>query len=273
MSLLRSAVSNVLTKIRALPAVQNLRRKRHLSHFLAARGYGSHYGFFPTFAAAHAWLPKTGAFDRADFADEYIEIRTQRVFAYDYPVMFWLKQAFEQGAVSVFDIGGSVGVHCHAYRKYMDYPVGLQWLVCELSHAVRQGRELAAREQVSGLQFTEDLSPAAFVGDVLMAAGAIEFIEGFRLDKFLAEMPSRPKHILLNKLPLHDGPDVVSTQNIGGGAFTPHHVYNRQAYVKAIECLGYELVDAWEVPERSFFVPGEPAKSFDCYSGLYFRAR
>ncbi|RZI83552.1 MAG: methyltransferase, TIGR04325 family [Rubrivivax sp.] len=268
----RQLVTRTVGHVKKLPGIEALRRRRHLAHFFSSRGYGAHYGVFSSFEQARDWLPKTGEFDRPEFSEEYLGVRTQRVFAYDYPVMFWLKMAFAQGATSVFDIGGSVGVHYYAYSKFLDYPEQLHWTVCELSHAVRLGRELAVKEDARQLHFTESMAPAEIAADVLIMAGTLEFIEDWRFGDFLRRCQRRPNHILLNKLPLHNGDDFVSTQHICAGAFAPHHVFNRAKFIESVEREGYRLVDAWDVPDRSFFMPGHPDKSFDTYSGLHFQA-
>lgn len=269
----RQWMTKAVGHLKKLPGVGALRRRRHLAHFFSSKGYGTHYGVFDSFAQARDWLPASGEFDRPEFSEEYLGVRTQRVFAYDYPVMFWLKMAFAQGATSVRDIGGSVGVHYYAYRRFLDYPAQLDWTVCELSNAVRLGRELAQKEGVGGqLRFTESMDPSGVAADVLILAGTLEFLDGPGLDQFLARCERRPNHILLNKLPLHDGADFVSTQHICAGAFAPHHVFNRARFIASIEQQGYRLVDAWDVPDRTFFMPGHPDKSFDTYSGLHFQA-
>lgn len=261
---------SLVEQIWALPGLRQLRERRALKHYLSPAGYGLHWGRFASFDEARRWLPPSPAFDHHDFADEYAEVRTQRVYAFDYPVMLWLGRALAEGARSIWDIGGSIGVHYYAYRKYLDYPDGLQWRVCEVPASVERGRRMAAEQGTTALSFETSLQSPLSHADVWMAAGAIEFIEE-PLDELLRLSGAAPRHILLNKLPIHDGDAFVSTQNIGGGSFAAHHVFNRAAYCAAIERRGYMLVDAWKVHERSFLVPGKPRESFPVYGGLYFR--
>lgn len=260
-----------LERVKRLPLIRNWWHAWQLRHFLSIRGGGLHYGSFGSFDEARAWLPASEGFDRAAFSDEYINERSQRVYGFDYPVMFWLRAAFEAGARSIYDIGGSVGVHYYAYRKFIEFPAGLAWHVCELPVVNTLGRELACKHGVSALTFTESMDTTGVCHDVWIAAGVLEFIEDRRLDELLARAERAPTHVFVNKLPLHDGADFVSTQNIGGGAFVAHHVYNRARYVERIEALGYRLIDSWDVHERAFHVPGQPERSFEAYSGLYFR--
>lgn len=265
-------LQTILRGVKKAPGIRHWNQQRKLDFYLSPRGYGAHWGRFESFAEARAWLPASPEFQLETLADEYLEIRTQRVYTFDYPVMYWLRRAMEAGAARIFDIGGSVGVHYFAYRKYLpDYPPALEWHVSDLPLVTRRGRELAARENEPSLTFTDAMDASLIDHDVWLAAGVLEFIEDSPLDQLLAQARRRPQHVLLNKLPLHEGDDFVSTQNIGHGCFVPHRVYNRARYVAGIEALGYRLVDSWDVPERSFIIPGQPAASFDAYTGLYFR--
>lgn len=261
-----------LGMIEALPALRQLRHGTGLRRFLSDRGTGLHYGQFTSFEEARQWLPPSPEFCHDKFMDEYVEVRTQRVFSYDYPVIFWLQKAFDRGATSIFDIGGSVGVHFYSYARLMEYPASLKWLVFELEPSVLRGREFAAARSASQLAFTTTMDASSLQADVWIAAGALEFIEDSQLDTLLTKAAHRPRHILLNKMPLHDGEDYVSAQNIGNNAFVPHYVYNRSAFVGRIESLGYRLIDAWDVAEREFAMAGKPEQSFGHYSGLYFQA-
>lgn len=257
--------------IKRLPLVENWRRKRQLEYFLSDKGYASHFGVFTNFEEARLWLPKSQEFDQEKLATEYVAVRMRRVFSYDYPVMFWLNQALNQGAVSVLDIGGSVGVHFYAYQKMMTYPPSLTWLVYEVPAIAEFGKEIAERKAIPNLFFTESLEPQGIEADIWMAAGAIHYINNARPGALLAKSKSRPRHVILNKLPLYDGEDFVSTQNIGEHSFAPHYVYNRQRFIDEIVATGYNLVDSWQTPEREFHLFGYPDKSFGVYSGLYFR--
>jgi putative methyltransferase (TIGR04325 family) len=106
-----------------------------------------------------------------------------------------------------------------------------------------------------------------------MAAGVLEFLEDTQLDALLSRTERKPRYILLNKLPLTDAASFVSTQNIGFGSYVPHRVFNRVAFIRSVEDQGYEVVDQWEVPERSFVSLGFDDDVFDTYSGLCFRLK
>jgi putative methyltransferase (TIGR04325 family) len=238
--------------------------------FLSKKGHGAYFGVFENFAAARASLPPNPEFDQAALAAEYVDIRTRKVFEYDYPMIVWLDHAFRDGASKVLDIGGSVGVHYYAYQKYLQMPAGLSWRVVEVPSMAKLGREMAQKTRGGALTFSEDLVPALSGSDIWIAAGSLQYFESARPGDLLKQCARRPRHILLNKIPLYAGEDFVTTQNIDQGSFTPLHVYNRRRYIREIEAMGYALEDQWPVHERSLYLPGHPEKSFPCFSGLYF---
>ena len=250
------------------PALLRWRRQQ----FLTTQGAGAYFGLFDSFNAARAWLPKNPEFDQDALAAEYVTIRARKVFAYDYPVMFWLEHAFRDGAKSILDIGGSVGVHYYAYRRYVEMPGALNWNVVEVPAMVSIGRKMAADQNATALDFTEDLQGAVADGanDIWISAGAIHYLDDARPNLLLERCKTRPKHILLNKLPLYGGEDFITAQNVGEGSIVPLHVYNKRRFVRDIEALGYSLRDEWPVHERGLYLPGHPERSFSSFTGLYF---
>jgi putative methyltransferase (TIGR04325 family) len=259
--------------IKALPMYRHWRQNRELRRFVEHDEMHLHFGVFRDFAHARAWLPRSNEFDDEALVDDYLNVRTQRIFAYDYPVLHWLHRAIDEGARRVTDIGGSVGVHYIAYHRYLDYPASLRWQVIEVPSMVRLGRALADKSGLGSLTFSDTLEAGDTPADVWLAEGSIHYVEHAQPDALLARARFRPRYLVLNKLPLHDGEGFVSTQNLGGGLFAPHHVYNRQRFIDGIEAAGYSLIDRWDVPERSFYLPGHPDKSFGWYSGLCFKVQ
>ncbi|MDM0003097.1 methyltransferase, TIGR04325 family [Variovorax sp. J22P240] len=253
------------------PALLRWRRKQ----FFATEGTGFYFGVFEDFMTARRHLPTNPEFNNEELAAEYVELRTRQVFAYDYPVMWWLEKAFRQGARSVMDIGGSVGVHYHAYRSYLDMPAGLTWQVVEVPAMVGIGRRLAAERGATPLSFTDDLGEAvgSADSDIWIAAGVLQYLEDARPKDLLTRCIKRPQHVLLNKLPLYRGGDFVTTQNIGDGCFAPVHVFNGDRLIREMEALDFTLRDRWSVHERSLYLPGYPERSFPSFTGLYFDAR
>jgi len=254
----------------ARPALLRWRRQQ----FLAKEGFGFYFGVFESFAAAREWLPPNPGFNHDTLTTEYVEVRTRQVFTYDYPMMWWLDRAFRHGAASVLDIGGSVGVHYHAYRSYIDMPSALTWRIVEVPAMVAIGRRLAAERGAMALSFTDDLEEGltSAGADIWISSGALHYMEDARPSDLLKRCLEAPMHILLNKLPLYEGDDFVTTQNISEGCFAPMHVFNRDRLIRSIEALGYHLRDRWAVHERSLYLPGYPERSFPSFTGLYFAA-
>jgi len=261
-----------LSWIKQWKPIRAVREERCRRHFDSNSGYGAHWGVFGSFAEATASTPSVVGFNRRETAFDFDD-RLDRVFPYDYPVLFWLDRIFTSAnALLLFDIGGGVGVHYYAYRKYLEYPARLVWKVCEVAQVLDVGRARAEQSKASALRFTSSIEELrASAVDVVLSAGALHYIERPSLWEVVEHAESRPRHILLNKLPLHDGNEFVSLQNIGSG-FSPLHVWNRGRFVERFERLGYEAIDVWSVPERTFQLFDDTVKSFS-FSGIYLRLR
>lgn len=138
------------------------------------------FGVFKSFSEARGSLSTAKEFDTPELADEYVNVRTQRVFPYDYPVMLWLASAFGSGCVRVLDIGGSVGVHFLSYQRIIRFPQALSWRVAEVPAMVAIGREIALQGGHDRLGFTDVIDVDAEQPDILLSAGAIQYIEHAR---------------------------------------------------------------------------------------------
>lgn len=266
-------IASALPGVRQLGSLGMVRRWRdhaRYEHFLSRTA--SFYGVFDDFDQARRHLPASREFDQRALTQEYEATRRHRVHNYDYPVLYWLDKAFGQGARSVFDLGGSVGVHYFAYRRVLEYPAQLEWTVSEVPEVCAVGRDIATREDARGLSFEDTLDPRRIDADIWLSCGALQYIEHGHPARLLAGCARRPAHILFNKLPLYDGEDFVTAQNIGEHSYAPSYVYNDAGFIAGIERMGYRLVDRWNVPERSFYLPGHPERSFRTFTGLYLRA-
>lgn len=267
-----NSLRDVLFRLKDKPLVRPVYLRWKRGQFLSPDGYCAYFGLFDSFVAARAWLPPNPEFDHEPLAAPYVNVVSKKVFPYDYPVMRWLERALNAGSTSVLDIGGSVGVHYYAYQPYIDMPSALSWHVIEVPAMVAIGRDLAGTNAAAALTFSDQLDEAiaSRAYDIWISAGAIQYMEHGRPDQLLQKNRLRPSHVLLNKVPLYDGPDFVTTQNIGKGAYTPVHVYNGARFVQDIEALGYELRDRWEVPDRSIHIPGHAERMCPHFTGLYF---
>lgn len=224
-------------------------------------------GVYPSFAAALDAAPpfKRVGYDVAGSVDWYSSKMSCAPLE-DYPVMYWLRSAFADSS-SIFEVGGHVGTAYYGFQGVLDYPDDLRWTIWDVPSIVAAGRDLAVRKG-SSLEFTEDPlgEPEA---NVLMAAGALQYIDQPRLEDFVATRAGHLRHVLINLTPVHDGPEFVTLQNIGP-VVCPYRIFNRRQLIGKLEELGYCLVDSWEKP-RPFRVEGRNDLAFDTYSGFYFR--
>lgn len=254
--------------VKALPAVRSWQLRQYEKMFASDAGYGWFRGVFSTFPDAVRSAPTNRAigFDLPSYARMFDERHTQ-IFPYDYPVLFWLRSLLSPAA-RVFDFGGHVGVQFYAYQKYLDFPAGLVWTVCDVPTVASVGRDLAAKRGQSGrLTFTTDVYDAEGY-DVFIAAGSLQFVESPSLAEALGALRNPPTNLLLNKIPLRQGEGFVTLQN-AGTSFVPQYVFSRQEFTGSLERLGYRVVDAWEDRVHSCNIPFHPDKSVAHYSGLY----
>ena len=225
-------------------------------------------GVFSSFAEAEQSAPRTKplGYEDAASADWYLQKLTG-VQLEDYPAVYWLREAFVDGR-SLLEIGGHIGVAYYGFSRILRYPPGLRWTIFDVPSIVAAGRALADERQRVDVHFIADLGEAP-PADILLAAGALQYLEHTTLVPVLKRLPRLPRHVIVNVTPVYDGPSFVTLQNIGS-AYCPYRVFNRAEFIGALENLGYQLVDSWAKP-RSFRVRGRPERAFEGYSGFYFK--
>lgn len=250
-----------------LPGMTRFRANRYEAFFLSPRGFGSFRGIFSTFDEAIASLAprRPSGADAPGYSEHHVD-RLDRVFLYDYPVLFWLRELLGEGT-SVFDWGGNVGVHYHAYQKLLTFPAGLTWTVCEVPSMIARGAQIARERGTRSIRFTAE--PRDVDGtDVFITSGALQYIERPGLVELLGSLARPPRHIFINKLPLYAGPTFVTLQN-GGATFLPQYVFNRGEFLGGLAALGYRLKGEWETPPFSCYVPFHPERTVKTFCGLY----
>ena len=260
--------ASLTAELKALPLVRAHRLRNYERSFAFAEG--CFLGVFRSFEDASLCAPpgKSLGFDRAEYAKKYRE-RLESVYAYDYPILYWLSQVLTNES-TLFDLGGHIGIHFVTFKRYLEDRFPALWTICDVLEVVEAGRRLAIAESAKGLEFTTTIAHAANA-DVLFSAGAIQYIESPSFLESLAALDRRPPHVLLNKVPVHDRESFVTLQNIGTG-FAPLHCFKREAFVSAFSDLGYELVDSWKNPEYHCQIPFHPEFSVSYLSGFYFRS-
>lgn len=259
-----------LRVLNRLPLTRYVMRLAYEQHFARASGSRRLFrGVYRTFEEARRDAPRTKTVHYDDSGYRYGE-HHRIVQSSDYPVMFWLSRAFEQCA-SLVDFGGNVGIAFYAFQKYFPYPAGLRWLVYDLPEVVESGLRIHKAEgSPAALSFTSTLS-ACRGFEILLAAGSLQYVPE-PLPELLEKMGSKPKHLLLNRLPVWDGDSFVTLQSTGT-AFSPYRIANRTQLLDQISRLGYDLEDSWGNPDLNLLIPGEPAHSLAAFSGMYFKLR
>jgi putative methyltransferase (TIGR04325 family) len=225
------------------------------------------YGSFAEAARAAPAGSKVG-YDHPEMAELYDE-SLDRVRPGDYPALFWLQRAFDEGVRTVFDFGGHIGISYYAFQRWVRFPDELAWRVCDLPRVLEAGRALAGEQEANGLSFTTEFAEAAGV-DLFCGLGSLQYVEQ-SLPQRLGSLPALPKRLLLNRWPLTDGRPFVTLQH--RGTYHPYAVFNRLEMVSGFEALGYKVVDIWEVPALSCTVPFHPDCAVPRYSGLYLCRR
>ena len=247
------------------------RTMRSLHRRLAERFYpiDGFRGVYGSFAEAGRTAPriKPLGYDSANSASWYRN-KLNGVTEEDYPALFWLRSAFEDSC-SVFEIGGHVGVAFYGFARVLPYPSNLVWTICDVPTVVAAGEALARERGHDNLRFVTrpDQSEGA---DVFLAAGSLQYVESPDLAEMITMSRVRPRHVIVNKTPVYDGPAFTTLQNIGS-AYCPYRVFNRHEFVQSLEVIGYVLVDTWH-KDRAFRIPRHPEKSFNHYTGFYFRS-
>ena len=273
-SLLRRAIRKAMLILLArLPVGRWLRMlplfpRYYISLIMARTDHtGLHSGVYRSYAEAHADIPpsRLAGWDHEDSASLWLD-NIAPVRPSTYMVFFWLSKLYGAGQQLV-DLGGSIGLTYYGYRRFSQMPDGARWSVVEVSSLARQGRQVAAREQVTDLDFIDDLS-AAPACDMLLSAGAMQFMES-SVPGLLERMAAKPRYILLNKLPVTPDEGYWTLHNYGP-AVTPMQVYNRAAFVGYFEQAGYRLKDSWDVEDLDCLIPFHPERFVRFFSGYLF---
>jgi putative methyltransferase (TIGR04325 family) len=261
-----SFVNFLEAKIPPLKAWHRFQYERHFAR--TSKSSRMFKGVYSSFADAMRAIPPTQKIGYNDpDAAKLQEAKT--LWLTDYPLLFWLKSLLQNQSV-VVDVGGNIGTYYYSFRDYLTYPAPMKWIICDVPEVVKAGRELANQQPSAGLSFTTELD-AADGADILIASGSLQFVET-PFSTLLARFQRKPKHLLINKLPLYKGASFVTLVNIGP-TICPYQIFNENEFIESIRALGYDLVDAWKSPEFPCYIPYHPHRSFDAYSGLYLRER
>ncbi|MFN4098275.1 MAG: methyltransferase, TIGR04325 family [Pararhodobacter sp.] len=215
-------------------------------------------GAYPDFATALANVPR-GALSGYDH-DEAVGVKLHEmaeILEWDYPVIYWLGRilAEHEGPLRLLDSGGHVGTKFMAFRRLLDLS-RVDWAVHDLAPMVRAGRTMASELGLGpNLSFVTSV-PEAGARDLLLCSGLLQYLDR-PLAQLLAEMPSPPQHIVINKVALREGPGVVTLQR-AGPCYLPYQIRNRREFENELDALGYILLDRWEIPSLSHRIDSHP---------------
>jgi len=226
-------------------------------------------GVYSSFAEVERAAPsvKPLGYDKANTTTWYLN-KHEKLSSEDYPVLFWLQSAFRDSR-SIFAIGGHLGVAYYGFAKILSYPANLDWTICEVPSVAAAGEALARERGRTNLKFVTS-SAQTEGADIVLTCGALQYIDTPSLAETVASFALRPRHLIIDRIPVYDGAAFITRQNIGS-AYCPYRIFNRQEFVRSLEALGYSLIDSWQ-KNRAFRIPRHPERAFDHYTGFYFRA-
>ncbi|HWV15281.1 MAG TPA: methyltransferase, TIGR04325 family [Cellvibrio sp.] len=226
-------------------------------------------GVYSSFAEAVAAAPATKptGYDAAN-AQSWYYTKLNSIGLEDYPVLYWLRQAFADSS-SLLEIGGHVGVAYYGFARVLEYPAELNWTIVDVPSVMQAGEAMARERQSRHLHFAHSGLAGMKGVDILMTVGALQYLET-DLASIISDFQYKPRHLIINTTPVYEGPGFTTLQNLGS-VYCAYRIFNRQEFVASLKAIGYTLIDSWAKP-RQFRVPGHPDKAFDHYSGFYFRA-
>ena len=228
-----------------------------------------YYGIYDTYAQALADAPPTlpTTYDVQASGRMYRD-HLDQIRVSDYPALYWLSNLLRAGNRDVFDLGGHIGLSYYGFRRYLDYPSDLRWVVHDVPAVVSAGRDWAIDHDPEGrLGFTHS-GLDANNASIVFTSGALQYLD-YTLPELLGQIDQPPAHVLVNLVPMHPDRGYFTLQNIGF-AICPYRVSAVGEFVAGMEALGYTIVDRWRSFERHLEVPFAAACDIDCYHGFYF---
>src|SRR3954466_2254203 len=154
--------------------IQAVRRRRFFR-----RGPGNFYaGVYKTRDEARKAIPpqQTEGFDNQTAAGFYRE-RLEKVFPADYAALFWLQPLIKE-STRIFDFGGHVGLHFYSWRKMLNLPASVRWIVAEVPAVCTAGAAIARERGTSDqISFTDGGLAACEGTDVFFSGGALQYLE------------------------------------------------------------------------------------------------
>ncbi|MBM1949600.1 methyltransferase, TIGR04325 family [Sulfitobacter pseudonitzschiae] len=223
-------------------------------------------GAYPDYATAKAHAPRDtpNSYDDDQVAPLNFELMSQ-LHIWDYPVVFWLGKLMQPG-LHVVDAGGHFGTKYIAFRDLLPL-AEIRWSVQDLPAVIRASRAAQQRGAVPAeVNFIDALLDGG-AADVLLASGLLQYLDR-PLAEMVAELPSPPRHILLNKVATREGATVVTLEKIGP-ARLPYQIRNRAAFESELTDMGYTIRASWVIPSLSRRIGTHPGLGASTSMGYY----
>jgi putative methyltransferase (TIGR04325 family) len=167
--------------------------------------------------------------------------------------------------LEILDYGGNAGNLYYSYSPHLR--IG-RWDVYDLPQVMQAGKQIAAERQTHNLHFIDSVQSFADE-NVLLVSGAFHYWEK-GIAEFLAQFSPAPRHILINRTPVHgQAASFITVQSTATFAVACR-VWNRAELITGFQQSGYVLADSWAAPELSLILPLFPHLSVREYSGFYF---
>jgi putative methyltransferase (TIGR04325 family) len=244
----------------------SVRESGYRRKFLENRDENLFMGSFESFADAEAHAPagKRVGYDAPEAANLY----SHQIYFYDYPALFWLGRSLDSGLRTVFDLGGHIGIKYYAFRRVLNYPPDLHWTVCDVPGVIKAGAEVAAQREVTGqIDFTTDFHNASGC-DILYASGSLQYLPQ-HLSELLAELPVKPKRIIINTAAVHPEKTIYTLNSIGV-AVCPYRIEHHDRLFADLAAAGYVRRDAWRNEGKPIEVPFVEGGDKPYYAGCCF---
>ncbi|PWJ22175.1 methyltransferase, TIGR04325 family [Jannaschia seohaensis] len=212
-------------------------------------------GVWDTREAALAALPAAEArgYDDPDIAEVSFEAMCNRE-VWDYPVLHWLSRWLPD-APRLLDAGGHMGTKRIALGALLPLE-GVTWTVLDTPGIVTAARAAQAAGRIPADLSFVDAPERAPETDLLLASGLMQYVDR-SLTEVIAALPAPPRHLLLNKVALRDGPQIVTHERLDA-VRVPYRIRARADWQAELDRLGYDLVDTWRIPDLSHRIPTHP---------------
>jgi putative methyltransferase (TIGR04325 family) len=227
-------------------------------------------GVFRSFQDALDAIPPGNqiGYDIPDISQIHIhQFEDEDIRPSDYATLYWLGHLLNETSC-LMDFGGNQGWSFYAFQRYLKFPQPFRWLVCDVPAVVNAGRVLAQQRKAKALGFTTEFSEANGC-DVLLTSGTLQVVEQ-ELVTLLSPLKKKPRHLLINRVPLTDRKTYYTVMNIGPSR-CPYRIANRTDFISSLQRLGYSLIDSWRCPESGCRILLHPKRAVRPYSGMYLR--